>query len=105
MSEELPKYNGKKVKFKGIIANDPRLPKNSTIIGRHVMTCCVDDIQYSGMICIFKDENKLKTRDWVTVKGTLKIEPHKLYRNQGPVLYVESTEFAVPPKQEVATFY
>ena len=105
MSEELLKYNGKKVKFKGIIANDPRLPKNSTIIGRHVMTCCVDDIQYSGMICMFKNEVKLKTRDWVTVKGTLKIEPHKLYRNQGPVLYVESTEFAVPPKQEVATFY
>ena len=54
-------YNGKKVKFKGIIANDPRLPKNSTIIGRHVMTCCVDDIQYSGMICVFKNEVKLKS--------------------------------------------
>ena len=32
MSEELPKYNGKCIKFKGIIANDPRLAKNSTII-------------------------------------------------------------------------
>ena len=105
MSEELGKYNGKTVKFKGIIANDPRLAKNSTIIGRHVMTCCVDDIQYSGMICVFKEPKSLKTREWITVKGTLKIEPHKLYRNKGPVLYVESTEFAVPPKQEVATFY
>lgn len=105
MSEELMKYDKKSVKFKGIIANDPRLASNSTIIGRHVMTCCIDDIQYSGLICVFKNEVKLKTRDWVTVKGTLKIEPHKLYRNRGPVLYVESTEFAVPPKQEVATFY
>ena len=105
MSEELGKYNGKTIKFKGIIANDPRLAQNSTIIGRHVMTCCVDDIQYSGMICVFKERKALKTRDWITVKGTLKIEPHKLYRNKGPVLYVESTEFAVPPKQEVATFY
>ncbi len=105
MTEDLTKYHGKAMKFKGIIANDPRLPKNSAIIGRHVMTCCVDDIQYSGMICIFKNNVKLNTRDWITVKGTLKIEPHKLYRNKGPVLYVESTEFAVPPKQEVATFY
>lgn len=105
MTEDLSKYHGKTMKFKGIIANDPRLPKNSAIIGRHVMTCCVDDIQYSGMICIFKNEVKLNTRDWITVKGTLKIEPHKLYRNKGPVLYVDSTEFAVPPKQEVATFY
>lgn len=105
MSEDLTKYHNKKVKFKGVIANDPRLPKNSAIIGRHVMTCCVDDIQYSGMICVFKDEVKLKTRDWVTAIGTLKIESHKLYKNKGPVLYIENTEFAVPPKQEVATFY
>ena len=105
MTEDIQRYHGKTMKFKGIIANDPRLPKNSTIIGRHVMTCCADDIQYSGMICVFKSENKLKTRDWVTVKGTLKMESHKLYKNKGPVLYVESTEFAVPPKQEVATFY
>lgn len=105
MSEELDKYNGKVIKFKGIAARDPRLPKNSIILGRHVMTCCVDDIQYSGLICLFEDETNIKTRDWVTVKGTLKIEKHKLYRNRGPVLYVESTEFAVPPKQEVATFY
>lgn len=105
LSEDLGKYHGKSVKFKGIIANDPRLAQNSIIIGRHVMTCCVDDIQYSGMICVFNEPKKLKTREWITVKGTLKIEPHKLYRNKGPVLYVESTEFAVPPKQEVATFY
>ena len=105
LTEDLSKYHNKEIKFKGIIANDPRLDKKQTIIGRHVMTCCVDDIQYSGMICVFKDTHKLKTRDWVTVKGTLKIEPHKLYRNKGPVLYVNSTVFAVPPKQEVATFY
>ncbi len=105
LTEDLSKYHDKEIKFKGIIANDPRLDKKQTIIGRHVMTCCVDDIQYSGMICVFKDAVKLKTRDWVTVNGTLKIEPHKLYRNKGPVLYVKSTEFAVPPKQEVATFY
>ena len=104
MTEDLAKYNGKSLKFKGLIVTDPRVGKNSCIIGRHVMTCCADDIQYSGMICIFNKDVTLKTRDWITVKGTLKIESHKLYKNKGPVLYVESTEFAVPPKQEVATF-
>ena len=105
LSEEMDQYRGKAVKFKGIVATDPRLPKNAAILGRHVMTCCVDDIQYSGLVCIFKELPKLKTRDWITVKGTLKIESCKLYRQPGPVLYVDSTEFAVPPKQEVATFY
>lgn len=105
LSEEMDKYHNKTVKFKAIVANDPRLDKKSTVIGRHVMTCCVDDIQFSGMIAIFKNDCKLKTRDWVTVKGTVKIESHKLYKNKGPVLYVESTDFAVKPAQEVATFY
>jgi len=105
LSEESQKYHGKTVKFKGIVANDPQLEKNEVIIGRHIMTCCVDDIQYGGMICMFKNAVNIKTRDWITVKGTVKVENHKLYRSKGPVLYVESTEFAVKPQQEVATFY
>lgn len=105
LSEEMDKYNNKSVKVKCIVSNDPRLDKKSTVVGRHVMTCCVDDIQFSGMIAVFKEDCKLKTRDWVTLKGTLKIEAHKLYRTKGPILYVESTEFAVKPAQEVATFY
>lgn len=105
LSEEMTKYNNKKIKVKCIVANDPRLDKNSTVVGRHVMTCCVDDIQFSGMIAVFKDECKLKTREWVTLNGTLKIESHKLYKTKGPILHVDSTEFAVKPTQEVATFY
>ena len=105
LSEEMDKYNNKSVKFKAIVARDPRLDKRSAVIGRHVMTCCVDDIQFSGMIAVFKTECKLKSREWVTLNGTLKIESHKLYKTKGPVLYVESTDFAVKPSQEVATFY
>ena len=105
LSENMSNYQGKTVKFKGIIATDERLPKRSVIIGRHVMTCCVDDIQYSGLIAKFSNDIKLKTRDWITVKGTIKIEKSMLYRSEGPVIYVESTEFAVVPKQEVATFF
>ncbi len=105
LSEDTMKYNGKCIKFKGIAAVDGRLPKNEVILGRHIMTCCVDDIQYGGLICVFKNPISIKTKDWLTVKGTLKIEGHQLYKNKGPVLYVETSEFAVAPKQEVATFY
>ena len=105
LSENMQTYDGKMVKFKGIVATDPRLPKNSIVIGRHVMTCCEADIQYSGLVATFSTAQKLKTRDWVTIKGRVKLEKNMIYRSQGPVIYVESTEFAVPPKQEVATFY
>jgi uncharacterized repeat protein (TIGR03943 family) len=105
LSEEMDKYHNKTVKFKAIVARDPRLDKNCAVVGRHVMTCCVDDIQFSGMIAVFNGECKLKSREWVTLKGTVKIETNKLYSGKGPVLYVDSTEFAVKPSQEVATFY
>lgn len=105
LSENMMAYNGKTVKFKGLVALDDRLPSNSIVIGRPIMTCCVDDIQYGGLISIFKNNSTPKPEEWVTVKGTVKIEKHKLYRSQGPVLYVESTEFAVAPNQVVATFY
>ena len=105
LSENMDEYDSKTVKFKGIICVDNRLPSNAVVIGRHIMTCCADDIQYGGLICVFKTPQTLKTRDWITVAGKIKIEVNKLYKKNGPVLYVESTEFAVPPKQEVATFY
>ena len=105
LSENMDEYDSKTVKFKGMVCVDNRLPSNAVVIGRHIMTCCADDIQYGGLICVFKTPQTLKTRDWITVTGKIKIEVNKLYKKNGPVLYVESTEFAVPPKQEVATFY
>lgn len=105
LSENMKGYEGKTVHFKGLIARDNKLPSNSAIIGRHIMTCCADDIQYGGMVCVFKSASPLKTGEWITIKGKVKLETAKVYKAKGPVIYVESTEFAVAPKQEVATFY
>ncbi len=101
LSEDMEKYNGKTVRFKGIVARDGA----TVLAGRHVMTCCADDIAYHPLVCIFSEPVSLNTRDWVTVTGKIKVEKHKLYRGVGPVLYVLQTAFAVKPAQEVATFY
>ena len=105
LSEEMQKYHGKTVRFKGIVARDASLGNKSVLAGRHVMTCCVDDIAFNPLVCVFEDKTTLKTRDWAIFTGKIQVEKHKLYRGAGPVLYVKSTEFAVPPAQEVATFY
>lgn len=105
LAEETDKYHGKTVRFKGIVARDPKLGKSSLIIGRHVMTCCADDIEYNALVCNFPSAINLKTRDWTIVTAKIKVEPHKLYGRPGPVLYAEKTEFATKPVQEVATFY
>ncbi len=105
LCEEMEKYNGKTVKFKGIIAHSADMGSKCRLCGRHVMTCCVDDIAFQPFVCIFPEATSLKTRDWATLTGTVKLEKHKLYRGMGPVIYVTETAFATPPVQEVATFY
>ena len=105
MTDEFAKYNGKTVRFKGIVALDSSLPKDSYAIGRHIMTCCADDIAYRGVVAKGMGNLKLTTRDWVIVEGRLVEEYSKLYRGVGPVLYVKNIERAEKPDQEVATFY
>ncbi|HAC10846.1 MAG TPA: GTPase, partial [Clostridiales bacterium] len=63
LSENMDVYIGKTVKFKGLVVSDKRLPENSIVIGRHIMTCCEADIQYSGLACVMKRPIALKTRD------------------------------------------
>ncbi len=106
LSEEMEQYDGKQVRVKGLVARDGKLGKTAAIIGRHIMTCCADDIAYSGLVCVFPAPVTLKTRDWITVNATVRLEAHKLYGGRlGPVLYATGYEPAKPPKQEVATFY
>ena len=105
MSEEFAKYNGKTVRFKGIVALDGGLPSGQYAIGRHIMTCCEADIAYRGVVAKGMGKLKLATRDWVIVEGTLTEEYSKLYRGKGPVLTVKKIEETVKPSQEVATFY
>ena len=72
LSENMEDYIGKTVKFKGMVATDKRLPPDNIVIGRHIMTCCEADIQYSGLACILPQAMELKTRDWLEI--TAKIE-------------------------------
>lgn len=103
--EETDKYNGKTVKFRGICAYDSRMPDNTFVAGRHIMTCCIDDVEYSPIVCICKNKHSIKSRDWVMVTGTIKVEYCKFYQGKGPVIHIEETAMTSAPAQELATFY
>ena len=105
MMNDMSKYQDKTLKFKGIVARDGKIPDDTFVVGRHVMTCCADDIQYCGIACDWKAAKTLKTNDWVIVTAKLSIGNHKLYRSKGP--YLTATEVAISskPEQEVASFY
>ena len=99
------KYDGKTVSFRGIVAVDPKFPPNTFAVGRHVMTCCVEDITYSCVVAEWEKASVLQTRQWVQVTGKIHVQKHKLYRGKGPVLQVQEVVMTSAPEQEVATFY
>ena len=105
-TEEPAKYDGKTVKFKAQVAMLRRDKDGMFAPGRFVMTCCVDDIQFCGIPCRYKQAKELESRSWVWVTAKIGAEKHKLYKGDiGPVLTaIEVVKGATPADPDVATF-
>ncbi len=105
LTENLENYIGKMVKFKGIVATDKRLPEKNIVIGRHVMTCCEADIEYSGVACELPEDLGLQTRDWLEVTAKIEFKKHYVYKGKGPVLVALEVNKCEPLEDALATFY
>ncbi|MBQ8309268.1 MAG: GTPase [Clostridia bacterium] len=105
LTENLEAYIGKTVKFKGLVARDGRLAPTDIVIGRHVMTCCADDIQYCGVACVLPEAMDLQTRDWINVTAKVQFQKHRIYKGKGPVLVAERVIICEQPEEQLATFY
>ena len=105
-TEEPAKYDGKTVKFKAQVAMLRRDKDGMFAPGRFGMTCCVDDIQFCGIPCRYKEAKELESRSWVMVTAKISAEKHKLYKGDvGPVLTaIEVVKGAAPADPDVATF-
>lgn len=105
-AEDVKKYNGKTVKFKGICGINKKMKEGTAICGRHVMTCCIDDIEFKGLVCIGMPRVlNLKNKDWAIITAKISMEHHELYGKVGPVLKIIEAEKSVVPEQEIATFF
>ena len=105
LMENVEAYIGKTVKFKALVARDNRLGNLDIVIGRHIMTCCVDDIEYCGFACVLPEERNLQTRDWISVTGKIQFQKHRVYKGKGPVLIAEKIIVCEEPEEALATFY
>ncbi len=104
LADSMPNYNGKTVTFLGLVNKNEHLPKNGFVIGRQIMTCCADDITYSGLLCENGAE-LVNHGDWVRLSAQITVKNCKLYGKKGPVLTLLSAEAAAAPAEPVATFY
>ena len=105
MSEEPAKYEGKTVRCKAKALQRKRLPPKTFVIGRHVMTCCVEDIQFAALVCSWDKADTMKDEGWVILTAKINFKFSMAYGRKGPVLTYISHEDCEPPEQAVATFY
>ena len=104
ITENQDNYEGKKIKIKGRVARDGSIPDNYMVFGRHVMTCCEEDIQFAGIACVYSKAAEFKTGDWVAVDATIRIREEEMYGEEGPVLICSKIRKCEPADPEVATF-
>ncbi|MBO7297925.1 MAG: GTPase [Clostridia bacterium] len=105
LTENLEAYIGKTVKFRGLVATDKRLSPQDIVVGRHVMTCCADDIQYCGLACVLPQTMDLQTRDWINITAKITFQKHRIYKGKGPVLVAQRVIICEQPEEPLATFY
>lgn len=104
INENQDDYNNKTITVKGRVALSEELPAGKFAFGRHLMTCCIEDVQFAGLMCVYAGKEALHRGDWVKIKAKVRVEYEKAYREKGPVLYCKAVEPCDPAEPEIATF-
>jgi len=105
ISEEPDKYKGKTLEIGGFVMLRDKLPAGSFIFGRRVMTCCIEDITFAGLLCTGYDVKNLQDGQWIQLTAKVTVKHNRVYNKKGPMLNVQSIEPGVAPEDDVATFY
>lgn len=90
------KYDKKEVEFTAQVVRPEGIGDDVLITGRRAMTCCEADIRFLGFVCKYRGAKNFKNKDWVKIKGKIKVEVNKQYRAKGPVIYVDEVLLTGP---------
>jgi len=108
ITEEEEKYYAEPAKLitvKGRSLLGGGLKDDEFVIGRHIMTCCVDDIQFGGLVAKYDGAQSLDHGGWVLMTASIHHEYNEMYGEKGPVFHVTEVQKVQPLEDEVATFY
>ena len=101
--EHPDRYDGKVIRARGRAFRMNDMPKNCYVFGRHVMTCCAEDIGGIGYLCQYKGEPP-KTNDWLMVEAKVEKSFSPLHNCEAIILTEQKAERTNPPKEELVYF-
>ena len=102
--DHVERYEGKNVRFKGMVLKPEEFPDNRFVPGRMAMTCCAEDMQFLGFACEYEGTADLKEKDWVLVTAKVEKQYVAEYQGEGPVLIAKSVEKTSAPENPVIDF-
>ena len=100
------RYFGKTIHFKARFCESSEEGLKCFIPGRHVMTCCEDDIEFMGFVCFYEGMIAYNHGEWVEIEAKFDYGPCDLYGpgEEGPMLYLKSIKATEQPIPELVTF-
>ncbi len=102
--DHVERYEGKNVRFKGMVLIPPEFPDNRFVPGRMAMTCCAQDMQFLGFACEYDKVDELKEKEWVEVTAKVVKQYVPEYQGEGPVLVATSVKKTSEPANPVIDF-
>jgi uncharacterized repeat protein (TIGR03943 family) len=98
------RYEGKTVRFKGMVLKPTEFPDNRFVPGRLAMTCCAEDMQFLGFACEYDKTSELEEKEGVLVTAKVTKQYVEEYQGEGPVLQAISVEKTTEPNNPVIDF-
>ena len=105
LSENPKIYEGKTVSVKLRALTRKKLPAGTFIVGRHIMTCCVQDTQFAALVCQWDKADTVTNDSWMTLTAQVHFKFNRAYGKKRPVLTYISAQSADAPENPVATFF
>lgn len=94
-------YENKIIDFNAMAVTSKKLPKNSFIAARLTITCCSNDIQILGHLCMNTTMTKIRDRSWYHIVAKMKYEYSEIYKENEFVLYPTVIEKITKPANDV----
>ena len=101
--EHPDRYDGKRIHARGRAFRMDDIPKNCFMFGRHVMTCCAEDIGGIGFLCRYQGQAP-KANEWIYLDAKVEKSFSPLHGTEAILLTEEKVAPAAPPKEELVYF-
>ena len=97
------RYDGRKIRLRGEVMYVGDMPKNSFVLARKAMTCCVQDIAAIGFLCTW-DGALPREGAWVSVAARCEKSFSVLHGADAMILRGDKVVPATPAAEEIVTF-